>query len=158
MNMLEKNVYAMSVPTIVDALRTFGAVPAGSRTYSVLDIHDLLIKGIPWGFVFKIKRKTGLHDNDLAAFLGVSTSTLQRAHQDRKRRMSRNISEHAVRLAVVILAAFALLDGDAQSAVEWLQSPAFRLTGRVPFEASATEIGAKEVLNIMGRIDRGIPP
>ena len=156
--MREKDVFSLSVLTVVDALRAFGAVPAGSRRYSFLDINDLLNKGIPWAFVFKIARKTGLDGKVVANFLGVSASTLQRARQNQRKRMSRNVSENAVRLATLILAAFELADGDERAAMSWLQSPAFSLAGRVPLEEAATDIGAKEVLNIMGRIDWGIPP
>lgn len=150
MDMLEKNIYALSVPTIINALSTFDAAPNGTREYSFLDIHDLLKKGIPWEFVFKVKRRTGLDGCSVASFLGVSVRTLQRVRKNQKANMSRDVSEHAVRLAVVILAAFALFDGYTQSALEWLQNPASSLAGRVPFKVAETGIGAKEVLRIMG--------
>lgn len=158
MDMLEKGIYGPSIPMIVEALRRFGAIPAGSREYSFLEIHDLLCKGIPWSFAFRIKRKTELDDGDISAFLGISPRTFQRARHNKRKRMSRNVSEHALRLAVVVLAANDLLDGDESSAVEWLKSPAFRLAGRVPLEVAVTGIGANEVLNVMGRIEWGIPP
>jgi putative toxin-antitoxin system antitoxin component (TIGR02293 family) len=43
-----------------------------------------------------------------------------------------------------------------QAAREWLRAPAVALQGESPLEYLDTEIGAREVENILGRLEHGV--
>jgi putative toxin-antitoxin system antitoxin component (TIGR02293 family) len=55
---------------------------------------------------------------------------------------------------VVSLAATVLCDEEA--AREWLRSPNFGLGNQVPLEMLETEAGAREVEDLLGRIEHGV--
>ena len=46
--------------------------------------------------------------------------------------------------------------GDIQSARKWLKEKAYGLGDLSPLEFAKTEIGAREVENLLGRIEHGI--
>jgi len=73
----------------------------------------------------------------------------------RRRVFKADESERILRLGRVFQAALELFDGDEAEAREWLLRPQFGLGGAVPLDFAATEPGAKEVENLMGRIQHG---
>lgn len=52
--------------------------------------------------------------------------------------------------------AVALFEGDVESARTWLSSPQRALGEAVPLEMPTTEIGAREVEDLIGRIEHGV--
>ena len=46
--------------------------------------------------------------------------------------------------------------GAEAEAREWLNTPQFGLGGAVPLDYAETEIGAREVENLLGRIEYGV--
>jgi putative toxin-antitoxin system antitoxin component (TIGR02293 family) len=49
-----------------------------------------------------------------------------------------------------------LYDGDATRALGWLTSALIALEGRRPFDLLATEVGARDVETILGRLEHGV--
>ena len=43
-----------------------------------------------------------------------------------------------------------------ESAAEWLKTPNLSLGDKTPLEYADTEVGAREVENLLGRIDYGV--
>jgi putative toxin-antitoxin system antitoxin component (TIGR02293 family) len=43
-----------------------------------------------------------------------------------------------------------------ENARQWLTSPQFGLGGEVPLEYAGTEVGAREVEDLLGRIEYGV--
>jgi putative toxin-antitoxin system antitoxin component (TIGR02293 family) len=50
-----------------------------------------------------------------------------------------------------------LFEGDANAARQWLTAPQPALGGSTPGDYAATELGAREVENLIGRLEHGIP-
>ena len=46
--------------------------------------------------------------------------------------------------------------GGIEQARQWLSSPQFGLGGAIPLEYARTEVGAREVENLLGRIGYGV--
>jgi putative toxin-antitoxin system antitoxin component (TIGR02293 family) len=46
--------------------------------------------------------------------------------------------------------------GSRESALDWLRSPQFGLGGKIPLRYAETEVGAREVADLLGRIDYGV--
>lgn len=46
--------------------------------------------------------------------------------------------------------------GDEKAAEKWLSAPKVALGGRIPRDCAGTEQGAREVLNLLGRLEHGV--
>jgi putative toxin-antitoxin system antitoxin component (TIGR02293 family) len=64
-------------------------------------------------------------------------------------------SDRVVRFARLLGQAIKLM-GDEEDARQWLNSPQFGLGGAVPLDYAKTEVGAREVENLLGRIEHGV--
>ena len=145
-----------TIPYVVGGLRRFGALPPGEKKYTALDIADMLQAGLPWRVVFSMKRSELISEDVLTSFLSVSGRTLHRFKKTPRKRMSRDVSENAARLAAVFEAAIDLYEGNEEKARKWLSQPQRGLGYRVPLELATTELGANEVLKLIGRISWGV--
>jgi putative toxin-antitoxin system antitoxin component (TIGR02293 family) len=54
--------------------------------------------------------------------------------------------------------ALTLFEGDADAAREWLGAKAPALGGQAPLAAAQTEAGAREVENLIGKLEHGVFP
>ena len=52
--------------------------------------------------------------------------------------------------------AVALFEGDIAAARKWLQMPQRGLGGETPLDFASTEVGAREVENLIGRLEHGV--
>jgi putative toxin-antitoxin system antitoxin component (TIGR02293 family) len=89
----------------------------------------------------------------LASKLAISRATLQR--RKASGRLSPDESDKLLRFSRLLSQATDIF-GDATKAREWLKLPQRGLGGAVPLEYAETEIGAREVENLLGRIDYGV--
>jgi putative toxin-antitoxin system antitoxin component (TIGR02293 family) len=65
-------------------------------------------------------------------------------------------SERIYRLERILSLACILFDNDDDGAVKWLKTPNRALGERTPLEFSRFEVGAREVENLIGRIEHGV--
>jgi putative toxin-antitoxin system antitoxin component (TIGR02293 family) len=72
-------------------------------------------------------------------------------------RLQPDESDRLVRAARIFAQAVGLFEGDEEAARRWLTSPQPALGGSTPWDYAATEIGAREVENLIGRLEHGIP-
>jgi len=49
-----------------------------------------------------------------------------------------------------------LFEGDAKAAIAWLQRRQRALGNKPPFELARTELGAREVEDLIGRLEHGV--
>lgn len=73
-----------------------------------------------------------------------------------KRRLSTAESDRLVRLARLFAAAEALHEGNTDAARRWMESPKTALGGVTPLAYARTEVGAREVENLIGRLEHGV--
>jgi putative toxin-antitoxin system antitoxin component (TIGR02293 family) len=66
-------------------------------------------------------------------------------------------SDRLVRAARVFSQAVGLFEGDGNAARQWLTVPQPALGGSTPWEYAATDLGAREVEGLIGRLEHGIP-
>jgi putative toxin-antitoxin system antitoxin component (TIGR02293 family) len=116
-----------------------------------------LIARIERGVRFKDLEVLGetleLNVEELPALVGVSRATLHR--RQRGGRLQPVESERVVRYEQLVGRAKDVFGG-IEDAIGWLKSPQRGLGGAVPLEYARTEIGAREVEKLIGRIDYGI--
>ena len=63
-----------------------------------------------------------------------------------------------LRMSRIFEKALELFEGDIASAVNFLTTPKKAFGGRVPVEYSRTELGAREVETLIGRLEYGVFP
>ena len=92
-------------------------------------------------------------DDELAPLLGISRATL---HRRRKAgRLASPESEKLVRFARLLSRATEVLESE-DSAREWLKTPAVAFQGESPLSFADTEVGAREVELLLGRLEHGV--
>ena len=92
---------------------------------------------------------------DLAARIGISVATLSR-RRARNQPLGREHSDRLVRYARLYWLTVELFEGDTATARDWLLRPARSLGGSTPLDFAATEVGAREVENLIGRLEHGV--
>ncbi|HEY1233276.1 MAG TPA: antitoxin Xre/MbcA/ParS toxin-binding domain-containing protein [Candidatus Binatia bacterium] len=116
-------------------------------------IVEQIQDGLPVQELEALRNSLGLPMEKLASKLGISNATLHR--RKARGRLAPAESDRVVRLARLIGKAAKVLGG-IEAARQWLNSPQFGLGGAVPLDYAETEIGAREVENLLGRIEYGV--
>jgi putative toxin-antitoxin system antitoxin component (TIGR02293 family) len=116
------------------------------------DMREAIREGFPPAVVEELMRASGLTLKELATALDLSPRSLQRRR--RSGRLALYESDRLYRLARIVAIANEYL-GDHQRAMRWLKRPNRALGGLAPVAAIDTELGARQVENILGRIAYG---
>jgi putative toxin-antitoxin system antitoxin component (TIGR02293 family) len=124
----------------------------GRTLASEHDMREAIRQGFPPAVVEELMRASGLTLKELAAALDLSPRSLQRRR--RSGRLARYESDRLYRLARIIALADEFI-GDHEKAVRWLKRPNRALGGITPVDALDTELGARQVENVLGRIAYG---
>ena len=89
----------------------------------------------------------------LAPKLGISKATLHR--RKTAGRLEPDESDKVVRFARLMGKAVEVFENET-AARAWLSSPQYGLGGEAPLDYAMTELGAREVENLLGRIDHSV--
>jgi len=118
------------------------------------DLARLVRKGLPASSVTALAEKLDLGSTILSGKLGIPQRTLTRRLSHRSR-LTAAESDRTVRLARVYAHAVEMI-GDNQKAVKWLRTPNRALGGDRPLDQLDTDLGARAVEDILGRIAYGV--
>ncbi len=110
--------------------------------------------GLSGQFFLHLCKLLAIPEKELAEIIRVPQTTLSK----RKSRgyFSPTESERLYRIFRLVKKAVEVFDNNPEYAQTWLKSEALGLDGSIPLEFAKTEIGAKEVENLLIRIDEGI--
>lgn len=89
----------------------------------------------------------------LGPMLGISKATLHR--RKLSGRLDQAESDRVVRYARLLGKAIEVMESK-ENARQWLSAPQVGLGGAVPLEYAETEVGAREVEDLLGRIEHGV--
>jgi putative toxin-antitoxin system antitoxin component (TIGR02293 family) len=126
----------------------------GLKEMSVPSLIRLIDKGLAWSTVSAFARVSGFTQQELAAFLGIPARTFARRRNSGA--LDPAESERLLRLAEIFDAALDLFDGDQNGVRQWLTSPVRGLNNARPIDYARTELGAREVRNLIGRLQDGV--
>ena len=104
--------------------------------------------------LFRLQRASGLTLERLKQAVRISEGSF--ARRKKSGRFSPEESERLLRIARIFERATALYDGDQDGAREWLQTPIPSLANQRPLDLAQTEPGAREVEDLIGRIEYGV--
>jgi putative toxin-antitoxin system antitoxin component (TIGR02293 family) len=100
-------------------------------------------------------RNTGFDKETAAHLVGMAPRTLARRKEEA--RLHPEESDRLIRAARIFSRALDLFGGDVASARGWLSRPQPALGGATPLDYAASELGSREVENLIGRLEYGIP-
>ncbi len=111
--------------------------------------------GLPASFLDRLRDTLDVTEAQLANVVGIPHQTLVR----RRLRgvLRRDEGDRAATVARVFNAALAYFKGDRDHAVDWLKHPNPALAGETPLQRADTATGAEDVLDLIGRLEHGIP-
>ena len=124
----------------------------GRSLRTEMDLQEAIREGFPQTVVGGVMQAAGLTLKELAASLDLSPRSLQRRR--REGRLARHESDRLYRLARLLALAKHYL-GDGETAARWLRRPNRALGGSTPLQLMDTELGARAVENVLGRIAYG---
>jgi putative toxin-antitoxin system antitoxin component (TIGR02293 family) len=111
-------------------------------------------KGLPAASALAFKQALDLTNGQLASVLGVSLRTVARLDPARSH-LDPVSGDRLVRSARLFAIAEEVLE-EARAAAQWLKSPQRALGGAVPLELAQTDVGAREVEALLGRMEHGV--
>lgn len=111
--------------------------------------------GLPVSELDALRELLGLTVENVAGRVGISIATLSRRRQSGEP-LDAGHSDRVLRLARLFRLATELHDGDEQAARHWLRKPARALDGETPLDHADTEVGAREVEALIGRLEHGV--
>ena len=125
-------------------------IAARSRLGLIAQVQE----GLPASAFDRFSKLAGLSRDVLAHTLDVSTRTVARRKQTGKP-LDRDTSERLVRLANLYRQAADVI-GDEDLARQWMQTPREALDGQAPLQMAQTELGAREVEDLLLRVEHGV--
>ncbi|MEN8260787.1 MAG: antitoxin Xre/MbcA/ParS toxin-binding domain-containing protein [Pseudomonadota bacterium] len=139
-----------------DTLDVLGGVRTlGRHVHSQLDLAELIMLGLPRKAALAVRARLKLSEKELAFSLGVSPRTLQRQAKAEIERLNPAQGDRLYRLARIVAFAEEVFE-DRERAHRWLREPQRGLGNRVPLDLLQSEVGAREVEDLLGRIEFGV--
>lgn len=117
------------------------------------EIISAVQDGLEIGEMENLRSVLGLPLEDFATKLGISKATLHRRKAEG--RLDPAESDRVVRFARLMGRAVEVMESE-DNARKWLNSPQVGLGGAVPLNYAETEVGAREVEDLLGRIEYGV--
>lgn len=124
----------------------------GRSLRSETDLQTAIREGFPQTVVAEVMHGAGITLKELAASLDLSARSLQRRR--REGRLAQYESDRLYRLARIVALAKHYLGNEA-TATRWLKQPNRALGGHTPLALMDTELGARAVENVLGRVAYG---
>ncbi len=120
---------------------------------SPFDFVKKIRNGLPYKIITDLCKELGIKQQELSKIIGVNERTLARRRDEKK--LQQDEGDRLFRLIHIYLFARVVFN-DKTSTIQWLKSPKSALGGEIPLELLDTEIGAREVENLLGRIEYGV--
>jgi putative toxin-antitoxin system antitoxin component (TIGR02293 family) len=111
-------------------------------------------EGLSFGELERLRENVGLSRDEISELIQIRPRTLDR--RKKEGRLHPEESDRLLRASRVIGWTIALFEGDVDGALGWLSSPQRALGGAAPIEMARTEIGAREVEALIGRLEHGV--
>jgi putative toxin-antitoxin system antitoxin component (TIGR02293 family) len=124
------------------------------KTKNLNDMIEKIKQGLPAETAVKLSASLDLPLKAIAQIADIAESTLARRRK-KKGKLKADESDRIVRIARLRDRTVDVFEDD-QQANRWLKTPLRALGGHSPLEYAESELGAQEVLNLLGRIEHGV--
>jgi putative toxin-antitoxin system antitoxin component (TIGR02293 family) len=126
---------------------------AGTATPSSAELRQRVKLGLPYRSLESVRERLGLSVIEAANVLQVPIRTLARRRE--ARRLAAAESDRLFRLARVAAQAVGTF-GTEKKAAAWLRRPNRALDGEPPVRLLDTDVGTRQVEDILGRLAHGV--
>lgn len=110
--------------------------------------------GFSFGALERLRKSSGLPLELLRIAVRIKPRTFTRRRHEN--RLSPEESDRLLSVSRLLAQTFELFEGDKTAAKNWFVSPNRALGMTSPIEFAATEIGTREVENLIGRLEHGV--
>lgn len=131
------------------------ALLLGLKVKDAAGLHARVEEGLSYAALERILRILDLPASRVSELLRIPARTLARRRA--AKRLRADESDRLVRLARVVGLTLQLFEGSLDEARGWLSAPQRALGDRTPLEFASSEVGTREVENLIGRLEHGIP-
>ena len=126
----------------------------GIKTADNLKLAKKVEAGFSFGALERLGEITGLSLETLRVAVRITPRTLTRRRKEKK--LSPEESDRLVSISRLLAQTFELFEGNVEAGMRWFTSPNRALGGQSPLKVAATETGAREVENLIGRLEHGV--
>jgi len=137
---------------VVDVLGG-ASVFKGRTVPTSTELRERIRRGLPYRSLESVRERLRLSVREAASVLHMPARTLARRRQTRK--LDGDESDRLYRIARVAAQAFAVF-GAEDKAATWLRRPNRALNGELPIDLLDTDVGARQIEDILGRIEHGV--
>lgn len=127
----------------------------GLHTFDTPGLVRKVREGLSFASYERLLKAMALTNDAASELLQIPARTLSRRREEG--RLHADESDRLLRVARLFARVLELCEGDEDAARAWLISPAEGLGRATPLEYASTEVGAREVEALIGRIEHGIP-
>jgi putative toxin-antitoxin system antitoxin component (TIGR02293 family) len=126
----------------------------GLETFDPPDLLLAVKKGLSYRTFERFQRNTSLSFEPISNLIDIPRRTLTR--RKREGRFLPDESDRLLRASRLFGKTLELFDGDRDAATEWLTTAQPALRGTVPLDLAKSEVGAREVERLVGRLEHGV--
>src|ERR1700730_1759967 len=131
-----------------------GASVFKSRTVPTsTELRERIKRGLPYRALESVRERLRLSVPEAASVLHMPPRTLARRRQTRK--LDGDESDRLYRIARVAAQAFAVFSTEDDAAT-WLRRPNRALNGELPIDLLDPDVGARQIEDLLGRIEHGV--
>ena len=117
------------------------------------ELRERIKKGLPYRSFESVRERLQLSVPEAGSVLHMPARTLARRRKTRK--LDAEESDRLYRVARVAAHAFAVF-GAEDKAATWLRRPNLALNGEPPIDLLDTDVGARQIEDVLGRIEHGV--
>jgi putative toxin-antitoxin system antitoxin component (TIGR02293 family) len=123
------------------------------KTQNTTQLISRIKKGLPLNMFAQLCSDLGVPEKELCRILKIPPSTL--ARRKKSGQLSFEESERVFRISKLYDRALDVFKDPEQSS-NWFKEPSWALGNVPPLEYADTELGAREVEDLLGRIENGV--
>ncbi len=125
----------------------------GLETFDPPDLLRAVKKGLSYRTFERFRRNTSLSFERITDLIDIPRRTMTR--RKREGRFLPHESDRLLRASRLFGKTLELFEGDRDAATEWLTTAQPALGGTVPLDLARSEVGAREVERLVGRLEHG---
>jgi len=127
----------------------------GVRSYDMVSLHEQVAEGLPFDALETLRDALACSTARFAELVGIPMRTLARRKE--ANRLQPDESDRLFRLARLVGLALQLFEGRLAEVQTWLFTPLQALDGHAPLGFAKSDVGAREVEKVIGRLEHGVP-
>jgi putative toxin-antitoxin system antitoxin component (TIGR02293 family) len=132
----------------------YATVLLGLRKTGTLSLAAAVRSGLTYRALDRFARETELPLSTLGELIQIPSRTLVRRKSEG--RLQPEESDRLLRVSRIFGLAIDLFEGDRVGALHWLSSAQRALGNETPMALMQTDVGVREVENLIGRLEHGV--